>query len=118
MTIRPIIVAAIGSALLMGIMLPMANAQAPPCFTFDGQIKTMECPASFRPTPVQYYANPQFVQASDDSDDELPRGFFDQRTIETLRQNAAQAQNQTVTNNNATAAQAQVQRQPIKHNHQ
>jgi hypothetical protein len=111
MTIKRL-VTAIALALLMGIVLPVATAQAPPCFTFDGQIKTIQCPVSFRPEPVQYYSNAQdFVQATDDNDDDLPRGFFDQQTINTLRENAAQ--NQTVTNNaTATAGPNQNQTAP------
>ncbi len=109
MTIRSITVAAIAAALLMGIILPMANAQAPPCFTFDGKIQTMQCPLSFRPSPVAYYSGVQggFSQATDDGD-ELPNAFFDQQTINTLRENAAQ--NQTATQQQQ--AQAQQKQEP------
>jgi hypothetical protein len=110
---KRVVVAVLGLASLMLMTITLqssgSSAAAPPCFTFADGIQAFQCPASFRPqaqAPSPYYSNVQnLVQTSDNGDvDRLPMGFFDQQTIDRLRQNAAQNQTVTTNNNNATAA--------------
>ena len=68
------VVTAIALASLMGIILPVASAQAPPCFTFaDGQIQAIQCSASFRPT-APYYSSVEngIIKASQEEQQEEP----------------------------------------------